>query len=168
MPTTADYIDDIQNKRFDRIAELIKVGDISPLNHTARCLLANHLTGEKKKVGRPKDKQKDILACALYDEYRSHRKYGFAPGEHLSFLVRCFEGSCKISDAKKMKRSEIIEKLKKQFFSHNRTMDYNRIEDLITHGKKIRKGQFEIEIDMEPSGKPNIPQSDPFFFDDKY
>ena len=151
-----NYAKDILNNNFTKIAELIMSGDITPLDYYTRYLLANHLDKKKKTPGRPKDIYRNRLACSLYDDYQSFRKYGHTSHEHSVFLactilgVENTEGNCKKSKLKKMKRTETIQKLKKIYFSQNRTMDQKGIEDLITLGGKIRRG--EILIAREPTG----------------
>lgn len=71
------YAEDILNRKFKIVAELIRLGDISELDVEARNLLADYLEGKlKKSRGRPKDNNEFDIAEYCFNEFSRLRREG--------------------------------------------------------------------------------------------
>ena len=70
-----DYADDIKNHRFEKLAALLRKGEVAALDQNTLNLLADYLENPKRPRGAPR-KDNYELAEYLYDEFCSLRRYG--------------------------------------------------------------------------------------------
>jgi hypothetical protein len=83
-----DYAADIRNRRFGKIALLIRGGDISSMDITARNLLADYLEGNLRRTkGRPKDTNEFETAEHCHAEFYRLKREGVKRKDALKIIA---------------------------------------------------------------------------------
>lgn len=83
-----DYADDIKNHRFEKVADLLRKGELSALDQTSLNLLADYLEGELRLPrGRKPHYDKFELAEYIYENVANLMRHGMTRGEAISELA---------------------------------------------------------------------------------
>lgn len=146
-----DYLTDLRERKYSKVAELVRSGDISMLSQEGLDLLALRIEGKNKR-GNTGDPFLHDLATSLSQEYSNLRKYGLTSKElmqlSIEIMIKDGKKSAKYDELnlKGMSRNKALEKIKEDLIPKERVMDLKRISDLITLGNKIIEAQYAHDL----------------------